>query len=86
MRPNISSSPLLELRRFALAWLLVPLVFFTFSGSKLPGYILPALPAAIILAGEYAWRFTRKNKLRRVLVQLTAAGTLVVYSSSASFL
>ena len=74
----VSSSPLLHLRRFALAWLLVPLVFFTFSGSKLPGYILPALPAAIILAGEYAWRFTRKNKLRRVLVQLTAAGTLVV--------
>lgn len=74
----ISSSPLLELRRFALAWLLVPLVFFTFSGSKLPGYILPALPAAIILAGEYAWRFTRKSKLRRALVQLTAAGTLVI--------
>jgi 4-amino-4-deoxy-L-arabinose transferase-like glycosyltransferase len=82
---NISPSPFLLaspslrlLRRFALAWLLVPLVFFTFSGSKLPGYILPALPAAIILAGEYAWRFTRKNKLRRVMVQLTAAGTLVV--------
>jgi 4-amino-4-deoxy-L-arabinose transferase-like glycosyltransferase len=74
----VSSSPLLHLRRFALAWLLVPLVFFTFSGSKLPGYILPALPAAVILAGEYAWRFTRKNKLRRVLVQMTATGTLAV--------
>jgi 4-amino-4-deoxy-L-arabinose transferase-like glycosyltransferase len=41
------SSPLL---RLAVAWLLVPLVFFSFSGSKLPGYILPAVPAAIILA------------------------------------
>jgi 4-amino-4-deoxy-L-arabinose transferase-like glycosyltransferase len=72
------SSSIHLLRRFALAWLLVPLVFFTFSGSKLPGYILPALPAAIILAGEYAWRFTRKNRLRRALIQLTAAGTLLV--------
>lgn len=74
----ISSSPLLELRRFALAWLIVPVLFFTFSGSKLPGYILPALPAAIILAGEYAWRFTRKSKVRRVLIQITASATLLI--------
>lgn len=74
----VSSSPILQMRRFAAAWLLVPLVFFTFSGSKLPGYILPALPAAILLAGEYAWRFTRKNTIRRALVQIVAAGTFVV--------
>lgn len=74
----IYSSPLLELRRFAIAWLLVPLVFFTFSGSKLPGYVLPALPAAIILAGEYAWRFTRKSKTRKILVQVTATGSLLI--------
>ena len=36
-------------RVFALAWLLFPLVFFSFSGSKLPGYVLPALPAAALL-------------------------------------
>jgi 4-amino-4-deoxy-L-arabinose transferase-like glycosyltransferase len=36
--------------RFALAWMLVPLVFFSFSGSKLPGYILPAVPPAIVIA------------------------------------
>lgn len=71
-----SSSPLLELRLFALAWMLVPVVFFSFSGSKLPGYILPALPGAVILAGEYAWRFTRKKKVRRLLVQAIAVGTL----------
>lgn len=35
---------------FSFAWLLVPLVFFSFSGSKLPGYILPALPSCLILA------------------------------------
>jgi len=34
---------------FSFAWLLFPIVFFSFSGSKLPGYILPVLPPALIL-------------------------------------
>src|SRR5687768_4691529 len=38
---------------FAAAWLLVPLVFFSFSGSKLPGYIMPALPPAIAITAVY---------------------------------
>ena len=41
------------LRVFALAWLLLPIVFFSFSGSKLPGYILPSLPAAAFLVTDY---------------------------------
>jgi 4-amino-4-deoxy-L-arabinose transferase-like glycosyltransferase len=40
-------------RVFVLAWLALPLVFFSFSGSKLPGYILPALPAAVLLITDY---------------------------------
>jgi 4-amino-4-deoxy-L-arabinose transferase-like glycosyltransferase len=40
------------LRIFSLAWLLLPLVFFSFSGSKLPGYVLPALPAAALLTAD----------------------------------
>jgi len=39
-------------RVFALAWLLLPIVFFSFSGSKLPGYVLPALPAAALLIAD----------------------------------
>ena len=46
-----------RLRVFALAWLLMPLVFFSFSGSKLPGYILPVLPAAALIAGERLTKF-----------------------------
>lgn len=37
---------------FALAWFLFPLVFFSFSGSKLPGYILPILPAAALIVAR----------------------------------
>lgn len=38
-----------ELRWFLLCWLGAPLVFFSLSASKLPGYILPAAPAAVAL-------------------------------------
>ncbi|HEX8397679.1 MAG TPA: glycosyltransferase family 39 protein [Pyrinomonadaceae bacterium] len=70
-RPIDSSQHSLKI--FALVWLLVPLVFFSFSGSKLPGYILPALPAAIILAAEEARRFASKSSNRRLIVQIVAA-------------
>ena len=36
-------------RVFSVAWLLLPIVFFSFSGSKLPGYVLPCVPAAALL-------------------------------------
>ena len=32
-------------------WILVPIVFFSFSGSKLPGYILPVFPALALAVG-----------------------------------
>jgi 4-amino-4-deoxy-L-arabinose transferase-like glycosyltransferase len=46
---------------FCLIWLLVPLVFFSFSQSKLPGYILPAIPGGAMLLGEYLRRHSRDN-------------------------
>lgn len=41
---------------FLVIWLFVPLGFFSISQSKLPGYILPALPAATMLLAEYVRR------------------------------
>jgi Dolichyl-phosphate-mannose-protein mannosyltransferase len=41
---------------FACCWLVVPVVFFSISQSKLPGYILPAVPAAAILLADYLRR------------------------------
>jgi len=35
---------------FLLLWALVPIAFFSISHSKLPGYILPSIPALLILA------------------------------------
>ena len=48
-----------KLRFFALAWVLFPFIFFSVSGSKLPGYILPVLPGAALLAGERLASFLR---------------------------
>jgi 4-amino-4-deoxy-L-arabinose transferase-like glycosyltransferase len=45
---------------FLVLWALFPIVFFTFSKSKLPGYILPSIPPITILTGDYL------NRIRRV--------------------
>ncbi len=44
---------------FLVLWALIPIVFFTFSKSKLPGYILPAIPPITILTGDYLFRSRR---------------------------
>lgn len=67
-----------SLRLFAFAWMLVPLVFFSLSGSKLPGYILPALPAACILTAEYVFRFVNKSDTRKYVLQGVAFLTFFV--------
>jgi 4-amino-4-deoxy-L-arabinose transferase-like glycosyltransferase len=38
---------------FLVLWALFPILFFSFSGSKLPGYILPSIPPLTILAADY---------------------------------
>ena len=67
-----------DLSVFAFAWLAVPVVFFSFSGSKLPGYILPALPAAIILSAEVIYGFAQKSSARANVVRGTATTTLAL--------
>ena len=41
---------------FLVIWFIVPVAFFSFSASKLPGYILPALPAGTLLLAEHVRR------------------------------
>jgi len=58
-RKSIRTEPDLELEFgiFACCWLLVPLLFFSISQSKLPGYILPAIPAGAVLLADYLLRY-----------------------------
>ncbi len=54
---------------FLALWALIPIVFFSFSRSKLPGYILPAIPAATMLTASYLHR-TQRIKIDRVKIML----------------
>jgi 4-amino-4-deoxy-L-arabinose transferase-like glycosyltransferase len=45
---------------FLVLWALFPMVFFSFSQSKLPGYILPSIPPLTVLTGDYL------NRVRKV--------------------
>ena len=49
-------------------WLIVPVAFFSFSASKLPGYILPALPAGTLLLAEYVRRHVTDDDHRPSLL------------------
>ena len=65
-----------KLRVLALAWLAVPVLFFSASGSKLPGYVLPAIPGAALLAGDSLHRYLRgiRGTLPMRLTGLLALG------------
>jgi len=50
------------------SWVLLPLVFFSFSGSKLPAYVLPVFPALAVLASVWPSEARRGHWLRISLV------------------
>jgi 4-amino-4-deoxy-L-arabinose transferase-like glycosyltransferase len=53
---------------FLVLWALIPIAFFSFSESKLPGYILPAIPPITILTGDYLFRRRRAGLNQWILV------------------
>jgi len=53
---------------FLVLWAIFPVLFFSFSGSKLPGYILPAIPPITILTGDYLYRVRRCGLPRWLMV------------------
>ena len=59
-RANENGEP--EFRSFLLLWLIVPVVFFSISRSKLPGYILPAVPAGALLLADYLRRHLKHEE------------------------
>jgi 4-amino-4-deoxy-L-arabinose transferase-like glycosyltransferase len=69
-----------KLRALALAWVLVPVAFFSLSGSKLPGYVLPALPGALLLAGERVLRYLRDGG-ELLTMRLTGLLALVLFAA-----
>ena len=68
-RVSVQEDRELQFRIFACCWLAVPVVFFSFSQSKLPGYILPAVPAGAILLAAYLFnKFEQESSASRWLM------------------
>ena len=67
-----------RLSLFLLLWILVPIVFFSISRAKLPGYILPAIPAAALLTADYLNRRQAVSRLQLLLHSLLCGLVLCV--------
>ncbi len=61
---------------YAIAWLIVPLTFFSISGSKLPGYVLPAVPAAVLIATIFGIDLIIKARVWQWVIISIAASVL----------
>lgn len=64
---------------FLVLWALFPVLFFSFSGSKLPGYILPSLPPLTILTGDYLNRVRDEGLPRWLLWAHVAIISIIVF-------
>ncbi len=83
-RKSVRTGPDLESQFsvFVCCWLVVPVVFFSLSQSKLPGYILPAIPAGAVLLADYLLRHFEHEqpvpKWMAVLHALVASAPIVL--------
>jgi 4-amino-4-deoxy-L-arabinose transferase-like glycosyltransferase len=66
-----------QLGIFACCWLVVPVVFFSLSQSKLPGYILPAIPAGALLLAEYLSEHLERGEAKPLPTWLVIMHALV---------
>ncbi len=64
---HAKDQPAFRSRRFLLIWIVVTLLFFSVSHSKLPPYIVPVYPAVALLIGDYALR-APPSAIRRHLI------------------
>jgi 4-amino-4-deoxy-L-arabinose transferase-like glycosyltransferase len=64
---------------FLVLWALFPILFFSFSGSKLPGYILPSIPPLTILTGDFLYRVRRAGLPNWLLWSHAALCAILVF-------
>ena len=86
LRPRASDRD--SLLTLAWIWLVVPVAFFSFSTSKLPGYILPAFPGLAIILGAEAERFWNgdRSRLLRGMALLNALSLVLLIVGAEAYL
>ncbi|HJX83414.1 MAG TPA: glycosyltransferase family 39 protein [Candidatus Angelobacter sp.] len=85
LRTKVTDSTTGWLPVFLLLWTLVLVVFFSISHSKLPGYILPGIPAAALLAADWLHRDERSLSRVRLLLHALICGLLMAGALLASW-
>lgn len=83
-RENLAAAaqPVRSVHIFMAAWGLFPVLFFSLSRSKLPGYILPAVPALVFLI---ALAVKRTLKSQRDLLRYAVSSVGVFYLIAAGW-
>lgn len=66
-------------------WAIFPVVFFSFSKSKLPGYVLPALPPLALLVARSITRSIKEKERFAPLLATLVGGTFVALAGSAGY-
>ena len=61
---------------FLLLWIIIPVAFFSISKSKLPGYILPSVPPALLLGADWIQR--RSANAQRIPFWLAGAHAVLL--------
>ncbi len=85
-RKALSRSEAARPHLFLLCWLAGMLLFFSFSRSKLPNYVLPLLPAAAILGANLIQRLIERGSGGRALAWSTSALAAVIVVVGAGLL
>jgi 4-amino-4-deoxy-L-arabinose transferase-like glycosyltransferase len=84
--PTTKVIPNDRLHLFLLLWIFAPIAFFSFSGSKLPGYILPIFPAVALIIGGELERWWRDESRPPALPQFLTAALTAAAGIGAGFL
>ncbi|MFN8007173.1 MAG: glycosyltransferase family 39 protein [Terriglobia bacterium] len=71
---------------FLWAWAIVPLVFFSLSRSKLPGYVLPSFPAIALLTTSYWEDCGSPSPSMKKLVSLEGLQAILVIAAGLGLL
>jgi len=77
-----------DLRTYLALWFLLPIIFFSFSQSKLPGYILPGIPAGTVLLADFILRREEgaaKPPIWTVLLHASLCAAMLLASFVVSF-
>jgi len=70
-----------KLDRFLVIWAAVVLVFFSASHSKLPGYILPALPAILLLLARHTPGMSERMRRSPALAAVASGLVLMLLAA-----